>query len=179
MPTSDVHLVTLSIPNSPLCERGTAARDIIDPDMFMHRMCAITIDSETVQYRCSDCRRKISIRSASDLSFSQLIVDSSYKTRMFVKRHHSVSAFQWRTINSTAQDLPGHVNLFLNSWVANEDDHHTSNGDDAGANRQPKMLAARHHVGNSASVFGRHKVGHLPYCNYGCQGCHYPCNDIY
>ena len=70
-------------------------------------MCAITIDSETVQHRRSDCRRKISIRSASDLSFSQLIVErSSYTTRVLVKRHHSVGAFQWRAIDSAAHHKP-------------------------------------------------------------------------
>src|SRR5712691_5130268 len=75
--------------------------------MLVHRMCAITIDSETVQHRRSDCRRKISIRSASDLSFSQLKVErSSYTTRVLVKRHHSVGAFQWRAIDSAAHHKP-------------------------------------------------------------------------
>src|SRR5712691_257722 len=75
--------------------------------MLVDRMCAITIDSETVQHRRSDGGGKISIRSASDLSFSQLIVErSSYTTRLLVKRHHFVGAFQWRAIDSAAHHKP-------------------------------------------------------------------------
>src|SRR5437867_6000026 len=75
--------------------------------MLVQRMCAITIDSETVQDRRSDCRRKISIRSASDLSLSQLIVErSSYPTRVLVKRHHSLGAFQWGAVDPAAHHKP-------------------------------------------------------------------------
>src|SRR3984893_5947047 len=70
-------------------QQCAASSDVIDQDVLVRRMSTVAIDTQTIQHRRANGRRKVPIRSTTHLRLSQIVIQSGGNiSRLFVKSQH-------------------------------------------------------------------------------------------